>query len=415
MNRTPPISGYSADQLIAKLAQARGQLRALIDCLPQGRWLGPRADHLNPPLWEVGHIVWFQERWCLRARPDGSCAASLLAGADALYDSSAVAHDRRWDLPLPNPAAVDDYASQVTQAVAARLRNAFDKAPAYFAELSLYHELMHIEAWWMAFQALGYAPPPCPPVADDLPDPPERLRFAAGEVELGSGPDEGFIFDNEKWRHAMQVAAFDIDATPVSQGAFLAFVEAGGYARSAGWSADGWAWRVASEAHGAGKPAPGSSAASISGCRSSPARRCCTSTTMRPRPAPPGSVGACPTQPSGCARRHRRHSAGAPAGNGCAIPSRLTRDFPPTPIASIPNPGSTATANCAAGAPSPTRISSAPASAISTCRSGVIRSPASAPQTRNDHAPSRHAACSPIVWRTPAPALPIAVTPLILG
>jgi len=249
MNRTRPISGYTAEQLIDKLAHARGQLHALIGCLPQGSWLGPRADHLNPPLWEVGHIVWFQERWCLRARPDGSCAASLLAGADALYDSSAVAHDRRWDLPLLNPIEVDDYASQVMQAVAARLRNAFDNALAYFAELCLYHELMHIEAWWMAFQALGYAPPPCPTVADDLPDPPERLRFAAGEVELGSVPDEGFIFDNEKWRHAMPVAAFDIDATPVSQGAFLAFVEAGGYARSAGWSADGWAWRAASEAH----------------------------------------------------------------------------------------------------------------------------------------------------------------------
>ena len=249
MNRTRPISGYTPEQLIDKLTQARGQLRALIDCLPADGWLGPRADHLNPPLWEYGHIVWFQERWCLRARPDDSFAASLLAGADDLYDSSRVAHDSRWDLPLPSPAEVDDYASRVAQAMAARLRNALTGELAYFAELSLYHELMHIEAWWMAFQALGYAPPSCPAVAGDLPDPPERLRFAAGAVELGSGPDEGFIFDNEKWRHATPVAAFDIDATPVSQDIFLAFVEAGGYARSAGWSQAGWAWRGASDAH----------------------------------------------------------------------------------------------------------------------------------------------------------------------
>ena len=248
MNRTHPISGYTAEQLIDKLTQARGQLRALIDCLPADGWLGPRAGHLNPPLWEYGHIVWFQERWCLRARPDGSFAASLLDGADALYDSSRVAHDSRWDLPLPSPAEVDDYAGRVAQAVAARLRDALTDELAYFAELSLYHELMHIEAWWMAFQALGYAPPPCPAVAGDLPDPPERLRFAADAVELGSGPDEGFIFDNEKWRHATPVAAFDIDATPVSQGVFLAFVEAGGYQRSAGWSQAGWAWRGASDA-----------------------------------------------------------------------------------------------------------------------------------------------------------------------
>src|SRR5574340_1562222 len=95
MNRPRPVSGYSAAQLVDRLAQARGRLRALIDALPANGWLGPRADHLNPPLWEYGHIVWFQERWCLRERPDGSCRPSLLPGADALYDSSNRSEERR--------------------------------------------------------------------------------------------------------------------------------------------------------------------------------------------------------------------------------------------------------------------------------------------------------------------------------
>ena len=246
MNRTRPVSACTADQLIGRLAQARGRLRALIDCLPAGGLLGPRAEHLNPPLWEYGHIVWFQERWCLRARPDGGFAASLLAGADALYDSSSVAHDTRWDLPLPEPAAVDDYAAGVAEAVAARLRNAFTHELAYFAELSLYHELMHIEAWWMAFQNLGYAPPGRPDAAA-LPRG-RRLAFAAGEVVLGSGADEGFIFDNEKWRHTVAVPAFDIDASPVSEAAFAEFVDVGGYQRRDEWSDEGWAWREASGA-----------------------------------------------------------------------------------------------------------------------------------------------------------------------
>ena len=71
MNIARPISGFTADQLIDKLAQARAQFRALIKGLPADGWLGPHAEHLNPPLWEAGHIVWFQERWCLRAQPDG--------------------------------------------------------------------------------------------------------------------------------------------------------------------------------------------------------------------------------------------------------------------------------------------------------------------------------------------------------
>lgn len=243
MNRIRPVSGHAADLLIDRLAQARGRLRALIDCLPAGGWLGPRAEHLNPPLWEYGHIVWFQERWCLRARPDGGFAASLLAGSDALYDSSSVPHDTRWDLPLLEPGAVDDYAARVAEAVTARLRSELDHELAYFAELSLYHELMHIEAWWMAFQDLGYAPPAWLATACD----PSvlRLAFAESDVALGSGPDEGFVFDNEKWRHPVMVPAFDIDAVPVSETAFAGFVEAGGYQSRAGWSDAGWAWRTA--------------------------------------------------------------------------------------------------------------------------------------------------------------------------
>jgi ergothioneine biosynthesis protein EgtB len=246
MNPTRPVSGYTPDQLIDRLAQARSQLRALIGRLPRGGWLGRRAEHLNPPLWEYGHIVWFQERWCLRARPDGSFGPSQLPGADTLYDSSSVPHDTRWDLPLPDPAAVDDYAAGVAEAASARLRGEFSDELAYFAELSLYHVLMHIEAWWMAFQNLGYAPPR--PLVLEAVAPVQRLAFVAGEVVLGSGPDEGFIFDNEKWRHAVPFPAFDIDACPVSETAFAKFVDAGGYRRRDCWSEEGLAWRDASGA-----------------------------------------------------------------------------------------------------------------------------------------------------------------------
>lgn len=245
MNMARPISGFTAEQLIDKLAQARGQLRALIDCLPEGGWLGPRAEHLNPPLWEAGHIVWFQERWCLRARPDGTYAASLLDGADALYDSSTVPHDRRWDLPLLTPAAVDAYADRVIDGVTSRLRNDFSNELAYFSELCLYHELMHIEAWWMAFQNLGYAPPFSPPLPGNPETQPGPLVFDESTIVMGSGTDEGFIFDNEKWRHSAVVPAFDIDASPVSESIFAEFVETGGYHRSAGWSEAGLAWRTA--------------------------------------------------------------------------------------------------------------------------------------------------------------------------
>jgi iron(II)-dependent oxidoreductase len=243
MDMAYPVSGFTAQQLVDKLAQARGQLRALIDALPADGWLGPRAEHLNPPLWELGHIVWFQERWCLRARPDGSFTDSMLPGADELYDSSTVPHDTRWDLPLLAPAAVDEYAARVTAAVTMRLRNEPGNALAYFAELCLYHELMHIEAWWMAFQNLGYVPPVRPAVHDAQPARQDRLVVAESDVAMGSRPDAGFVFDNEKWHHVIQVPAFDIDLRPVSETRFAEFVDAGGYQNESWWSQSGWSWR----------------------------------------------------------------------------------------------------------------------------------------------------------------------------
>jgi iron(II)-dependent oxidoreductase len=241
-------SGFPPDILVSRLRDARGRLDALAASLPEAGWLGRRAAHLNPPLWEYGHIVWFQERWCLRTRPDGRLAASRLSGVDGLYDSSAVAHDTRWDLPLLTLETVRTYGLEVLAAIAERLHR--DPWPdlAYYAELALYHELMHIEAWWMMWQSQGYRPPEPPSLGRELPSAPQRLTFPVGTVGLGSDPQAGFIFDNEKWRHPVELDAFDIDATPVPEGSYAAFVADGGYTRPELWSGQGRDWLAASGA-----------------------------------------------------------------------------------------------------------------------------------------------------------------------
>src|SRR5881392_4409755 len=86
------------------LADSRARSARITADFEGPRLLGPRLAIVNPPLWEIGHVAWFQEYWCLRLRPDGTRADSMLANADALYDSARVAHDTRWDLPLPDLA-----------------------------------------------------------------------------------------------------------------------------------------------------------------------------------------------------------------------------------------------------------------------------------------------------------------------
>jgi len=58
-------------------------------------------------------------------------------------------------------------------------------------------------------------------------------------VEIGhAGP--GFAFDNERPRHRVSLAPYALGARLVTNGEYLAFVEAGGYRRPDLWLSDGW-------------------------------------------------------------------------------------------------------------------------------------------------------------------------------
>ena len=58
--------------------------------------------------------------------------------------------------------------------------------------------------------------------------------------------DGRFGWDNEYGVHTVEVPAFEIDAYPVTNARYLAFVEAGGYRDPSLWSEGDWAWRTSS-------------------------------------------------------------------------------------------------------------------------------------------------------------------------
>jgi iron(II)-dependent oxidoreductase len=83
------------EELITELRRARSRTRSLADDLAGGREFGPKLAIVNPPRWEVGHVAWFQEYWCLRGSSEDR--PSILPNADRLYNSATVPHDARWD------------------------------------------------------------------------------------------------------------------------------------------------------------------------------------------------------------------------------------------------------------------------------------------------------------------------------
>jgi iron(II)-dependent oxidoreductase len=244
----PTPAGSLADRLV----EARAVTLDLVADLTDEQLLGPMLRIVNPPLWEIGHVAWFQERWALRhlrglpsSRPDG----------DALYDSAAVAHDTRWYLLLPPRQETLAFMQEILDRVLDQLRTApVDDDAVYFHLLALLHEYMHAEALAYTRQTHGYPPPllsqypdgspgvagGCTPTGGPLGG---DAEVPGGRFLLGATPDGSFVFDNEKWAHPVDVRPFRIARAAVTNAEFAAFVDDGGYAGEGCWSAAGWQWR----------------------------------------------------------------------------------------------------------------------------------------------------------------------------
>ncbi len=241
-------SKISAAALARLLTEARARTIELVDDLTDERMMGPRLAIVNPLLWEIGHVAWFQEKWVLRhlgkARP-------LREDGDLLYDSARVPHDTRWDLPLPSREETLGYMQAVLDRIVERLSSIEpDEEETYFHLLAVSHEDMHGEAFTYTRQTLGYPRPRTAVASDDA-----RARAAGGgplpgdaEIPggtflLGATADLPFVFDNEKWAHPIEVRPFRIARAPVTNADFAAFVDDTGYQRRELWSEAGWQWR----------------------------------------------------------------------------------------------------------------------------------------------------------------------------
>ena len=245
-----PISGATTRELSRQLREGRERTRRLTEDLSHDQLMGPMLPIVNPVLWEIGHVGWFHEFWTLR-RVHGQ--DSLLERSDRLWNSSTVAHDTRWELDLPDRAGVFGYMADVLEAQLDRLGGDVSAPARYFYELSIRHEDMHVEALAYTRQTLGYTRPHRlgGPARSQAGAWPGEAKVPGGRWRLGATPDDGFVFDNEKWSHEVSIAPFEIARAPVTNADFAAFVEHGGYGRREFWSDEGWAWR---ERTGADKP-----------------------------------------------------------------------------------------------------------------------------------------------------------------
>lgn len=161
--------------------------------------------------------------------------------------------DTRYD--WPTVAEVRAYRDKVRAVVDGVIRNTPFALPIGWNDpfwavlMGIEHDRIHLEtsSVLMRQHALNYVTPlpDWQPCRDQGPAPANSLvEIPAGRVVLGRDLNEPIYgWDNEYGHHQAEVSAFKAARYLVSNGEFLAFVEAGGYADDRYWDEEGAAWK----------------------------------------------------------------------------------------------------------------------------------------------------------------------------
>ncbi|GGC02345.1 ergothioneine biosynthesis protein EgtB [Pseudoduganella buxea] len=209
----------------------------------------------SPVKWHLAHTTWFFETFILAPMEPGFAPfhPAFRVLFNSYYNGIGDKHPRpqRGLLTRPSLDEVRAYRANVDARIAALIgavrEGAARERLASLLTLGLEHEQQHQEliltdvkhllaqsALWPAY--LDEPPAPASPALS-----PQWLACAGGLATIGYDGD-GFCFDNELPRHRQFVEPFELASQLVTNGDYLAFIEAGGYEQAALWLAEGWDW-----------------------------------------------------------------------------------------------------------------------------------------------------------------------------
>jgi iron(II)-dependent oxidoreductase len=237
-------------EIVELLQEARARTLFLVSPLSDEDLRVQHDPLMSPIVWDLGHIAHFEEVWLLeRLSGNGDGTGEGLRG---IYDPFRNPRATRDRLPLPDREGALRYLASVRREVLDRITqlpraNGGLSADAV-VRMVLQHEYQHNETILQTLQLKRGAPYPAQralepggPRAASVPPPGSMVRFAGGSVSVGTD-DQSEAYDNERPRHGATLPPFWIDATPVTCGEYLAFIEDGGYRRRELWSDAGRAW-----------------------------------------------------------------------------------------------------------------------------------------------------------------------------
>ena len=212
------------------------------------------AEESSPAKWHLAHVSWFFETFILSEYLPGYAPYDKRFRAlfNSYYEQIGEFHPRqaRGFLSRPTVQEVYRYRAHVDEHMLALLTDRRDRPWHEIVdrlEIGLNHEQQHQELLLTDIKRNFSVNPLRPTYRVDLPVPPagarpklEWLDYPGGLIESGHD-GSGFSFDNERPTHKVFLQPYRFASRLVTNGEYLAFMEAGGYRNPALWLSDGWA------------------------------------------------------------------------------------------------------------------------------------------------------------------------------
>ena len=245
-----PAARPVPEALAPRYRRIRQRTEALVDGLSAEDLCVQAMPDASPAKWHLAHTTWFFETFVLAPSGVPPYRPAWLPLFNSYYAALGARHPReeRGLLTRPTIEEVLEYRRIVDGRMQTLLESRLAPELLEAVELGLQHEQQHQELVVTDVKYLLWRNPLAPawrravarPVHGPAPELGFHERSEEGRASIGAAIEDGFSYDHERPRHAVWLAPYALATRPVTNGEYVAFVEAGGYRDASLWTADGW-------------------------------------------------------------------------------------------------------------------------------------------------------------------------------
>jgi ergothioneine biosynthesis protein EgtB len=241
------------EQLIERYRRVRDFTARLCRDLQPEDYVVQSMPDVSPTKWHLAHTSWFFETFVVKVWMPGyrSEVPQYAYLFNSYYNAAGDMHrrDLRGLISRPTVAETYRFRESIDQCVTQLLDEADEALLAEIEPiltLGLNHEQQHQELLLTDIKHVLAQNPLYPVFRDAAPEPengavPSQRFIDFAEAIVAIGHDgAGFSYDNEGPRHRALVPAFSLSNRLITNGEYLAFMEAGVYTRPEFWLSLGW-------------------------------------------------------------------------------------------------------------------------------------------------------------------------------